>query len=49
MTDRRDGWRGPAGEPWFPRDLIVEGGCPFTESSPFTPLYHELPEVPASA
>ena len=41
MTGRCDRRRGPAREPWFPRVQIDEGGCPFTESSPITSLYHD--------
>jgi hypothetical protein len=35
------------GEPWFPHDLIDEGGCPFVEQSPIASLYHDQSGVPA--
>jgi hypothetical protein len=38
VTPRR---RGLMGEPWFPHDLIDEGGCPFVAQSPIASLYHE--------
>jgi hypothetical protein len=39
--------RGLTGEPWFPRDWIDDGGCPFTETSPIASLYHESAGAPA--
>jgi hypothetical protein len=39
--------RGPTGEPWFPRDRINEGGCPFVDQSPIASLYHEHSGTPA--
>jgi hypothetical protein len=35
------------GEPWFPHDLIDEGGCPFVAKSPISSLYHDTSGVPA--
>jgi hypothetical protein len=35
------------GEPWFPRDQIDAGGCPFVEQSPIASLYHETAGVRA--